>query len=191
MRRIESALHLDNIILVQSSDLDDRTRRVSAGVAAPDLLLHLVAHGPVLRHIGHVDDKTKARVDVGALHLDEGLHVLVGLTDAGEAGLDELAGDGVNAAHAWVRVSFHLSARGITAKIWMLGRGGWGRRRWWWFEFTNLQRRGCRRRWTSGSRDQWCRRSHLGCRLRRQLEKSSSAEAARGTGPRWEGERGR
>ena len=97
----ESALHLNNIILVQGGHLDDCTGWVSARVAAPDLLLHLIAHGSVLRHVRDVYDEAEARVHISALHLYEGLHVLVRLTNAGVAGLDELAGDRVDAAHAW------------------------------------------------------------------------------------------
>lgn len=111
---------------------------VLVGVVVLDFLLYLVVYGFVLCYIGYVDDKMKVRVDVGVLYFDEGFYVLVGLMDVGEVGFDELVGDGVNVVYVWVRVSFYFFVCGIIVKIWMFGRGGWGRRRWWWFEFMNL-----------------------------------------------------
>jgi hypothetical protein len=102
MWRIECPLNLHNIILIKRRHLNNRPWRIPAWILAPYLLLDLIAHWAVLIHVSNVDDKAEARVDVGAHHLDETLHVLVRLPDTRQPSLDEGAGCRIDAAHACV-----------------------------------------------------------------------------------------
>lgn len=102
-RNMESSLDLNNIVVIQSINLNNRPWRVFILIVTPQLNLHLVAHGPVSVHVGCVDDEADARIEVRAHHVDEGSHVLVRLTDTGETNGREGVIRREDAAHAYFK----------------------------------------------------------------------------------------
>src|SRR5206468_2603298 len=56
--RIEGAFHLEKVVLIERSDLDNSAWRIRA--AAPELLLELVDQGPQPTHIGDENGQTDA-----------------------------------------------------------------------------------------------------------------------------------
>src|SRR5262249_2523802 len=96
--RIERALDLDDVVLVQAMDLDDGAGRI--GALTPKLSLDLIDDRPEAVHIGRIDDEPHGVAKARALGFRNQLHVQKSLADAGFVALDERIGFGVDAAHS-------------------------------------------------------------------------------------------
>src|SRR5262249_23055141 len=96
--RIERALDLDDVVLVQAMDLDDGAGRI--GALAPKLGLDLIDDRPEAVHVGSIDDKPHGVAKARALGFRNQLHVQQSLADAGFVALYERIGFGVDAAHS-------------------------------------------------------------------------------------------
>src|SRR4029453_8814965 len=96
--RIEGAFHLEKVVLIERSDLDNSAWRIRA--AAPELLLELVDQGPQPTHIGDENGQTDAIRKAGTFGLGNAFHVQKRLPDAGLFALHETVIRRIDAAHA-------------------------------------------------------------------------------------------
>src|SRR5215471_1507325 len=79
-RGVERSFDLHDIVLVETTNLDDRARWI--GTSAPQLLLHLVNQRAQPRHVGDVDHDTDRIAQRRALGFGDELHVEEGLPDS-------------------------------------------------------------------------------------------------------------
>src|SRR5437016_3424518 len=72
-RRVEGALDLENVVLIEAVDFDDGSRRVRS--FAPKLLLDLVHERAKSKHVGDINDDAHAVAQARSLRLGNHLHV--------------------------------------------------------------------------------------------------------------------
>src|SRR5262245_2571192 len=92
------ALDLENVVLVQPADLDDRAWRIRT--TSPQRLLDLVHQRPQPAHVGHEDRKTNAVGKACAFRPGDQFHVHERLADARLVTLHELVIRRIDAAHS-------------------------------------------------------------------------------------------
>ena len=95
---VKRAFNLDNVVLIQSVDFDNRSGRIWSG--APKLLLYFIDYWPEAKHVSDVDDQTNGIAKRSALGRGNQLHVFECLHDPCLFAGNECVGRRIDAAHA-------------------------------------------------------------------------------------------